>query len=161
MTIRNFSDSDVEALCRIYNFYVRTSTVTFETEELTVTQMAARLTDPISAGYPCIVAEENGEVAGYCALHPWRPRFDHTAEATLYLAPEFCGKGLGRMMTLEILDRARQVTWLHAVIAAINADNAASIKLVENIGFKKVAHYLQVGRKFGKWLDDVEYEYLI
>lgn len=161
MIIREFKESDIEPLRRIYNYYVRTSTATFETEEKTTTEMSERLQGPIAQGYPCIVAEEGGEIAGYCALHSWRPRFDHTAEATLYLAPEFCGVGLGKQMTEEIIRLGREREWLHAIIAAINADNTASIKLVESLGFKKVAHYEEVGRKFGQWLDDVEYEMMI
>lgn len=158
MIIRDFRLSDVEPLQKIYNYYVRTSTVTFETEELSTPQMFERLTGPVRLGYPCVVAEDDGKVVGYCALHPWRPRFDHTAEATLYLAPDYCGAGLGRQMTETIIRMAGEVNWLHAIIACINADNKASVKLVEKLGFEKVAHYRQVGRKFGMWLDDVEYE---
>lgn len=158
MIIREFSRNDAEPLQQIYNHYVRTSTVTFETEELSVSQMFERLNGPVELGYPCVVAEDAGRVVGYCALHPWRPRFDHTAEATLYLAPDCCGAGLGYKMTERIIQLARMTNRLHAIIACINAENKASIKLVEKLGFEKVAHYRQVGRKFGMWLDDVEYE---
>ncbi len=158
MTIRGFRPSDVEPLRQIYNYYVRTSTVTFETEELSSSQMSERLTGPVGLGYPCVVAVDAGRVVGYCALHPWRPRFDHTAEATLYLAPDYCGAGLGRQLTEIIIRQGGETKRLHAIIACINADNKASIKLVEKLGFEKVAHYRQVGRKFGTWLDDVEYE---
>lgn len=158
MIIRQLIESDIEPLRAIYNYYVRTSTATFETEEVSAETMRRRLLDPIDASYPCIVAEEQGRVVGYCALHPWRPRFDTTAEATLYLAPEACGAGLGLRMTEAIVERAREVEWIHALIACINADNAPSRRLVEKVGFRQVAHFREVGRKFGGWLDDVEYE---
>lgn len=161
MIIRDLDLKDVEPLRDIYNYYVRTSTVTFETEELTFDAMRRRLFDPVALGYPCLVAEECGMTAGYCALHPWRPRFDTTAEATLYLAPDARGKGIGRQLTARMVELARASERIHALIACINADNAASRRIVETIGFMQVAHYREVGRKFGQWLDDVEYELLV
>ena len=50
---------------------------------------------------------------------------------------------------------------LHALIAGIDADNAVSLQLHARLGFEKVAHFRQVGRKFGRWLDLVFLELLL
>jgi phosphinothricin acetyltransferase len=39
------------------------------------------------------------------------------------------------------------------MIAGIDADNAVSIGLHRNLGFKQVGRFHEVGFKFGRWLD--------
>jgi len=41
----------------------------------------------------------------------------------------------------------------HVLIAGIDADNARSLKLHQRMGFDQIAHFLEVGRKFDRWLD--------
>jgi hypothetical protein len=41
----------------------------------------------------------------------------------------------------------------HVIIAGIDADNAASIRMHERLGVFRVAHFKQVGFKFDRWLD--------
>lgn len=50
---------------------------------------------------------------------------------------------------------------VHALVACITADNEPSRRLFESIGFRRVSHFEQVGRKFGRWLDVVDYELLL
>lgn len=157
--IRPFRPSDVDALTEIYNYYVRTSTATFESEEKTVDQMRERLTGPADR-YPCFVAEDEGRVVGYGALHPWRPRFDCVAEATMYFSPDATGRGLGKQMLRLLIDEGRKLPWLNGIIACINATNTPSRALVESFGFHMAGSYERVGRKFGQWLDDVDYQLL-
>ena len=49
----------------------------------------------------------------------------------------------------------------HTMIAGIDSLNAASIKLHENFGFEKVAHFKEVGYKFTHWLDLVFYQLML
>ena len=42
---------------------------------------------------------------------------------------------------------------LHAIVAGIEASNEASIKLHNKFGFTEVAHFKEVGFKFGRWMD--------
>jgi L-amino acid N-acyltransferase YncA len=41
----------------------------------------------------------------------------------------------------------------HTIIAGIDATNMASLSLHQQCGFREVAHFEQVGFKFGRWLD--------
>jgi len=41
----------------------------------------------------------------------------------------------------------------HVMIGGIDAANDASIRFHERLGFERVAHFREVGRKFGRWLD--------
>jgi L-amino acid N-acyltransferase YncA len=52
----------------------------------------------------------------------------------------------------ELLQQLKQMG-LHAVVGGIVLPNTASVRLHEKLGFVKVAHFKEVGFKFGKWLD--------
>ena len=49
----------------------------------------------------------------------------------------------------------------HSIIARIVGANESSIKLHEKVGFSLVGREIEVGRKHGKWLDVVEFQYVI
>ena len=42
---------------------------------------------------------------------------------------------------------------LHAMIAGIDARITVSYRLHQSFGFTEVAHFKEVGFKFGRWLD--------
>lgn len=153
MTIRPLQDSDITPLREIYNHYVRTSTCTFETSELTDAQMLRRL----QQSHLCLTLEDGGRVMGYCALHPWRPRFDRVAEATMYLAPQAVSRGFGSLMLERIIAEGRRLPHLTGIIACINATNRPSRALVEKFGFRQAGEYFNVARKHGLDLTDVDY----
>lgn len=41
----------------------------------------------------------------------------------------------------------------HVMVGGIDAASAASLRLHERLGFEQVAHFREVGHKFGRWLD--------
>ena len=61
-------------------------------------------------------------------------------------------RGLGRALLAAVIARARGAG-KHAMVAAIEAGNAPSIRLHESLGFVPVGTMPQVGQKFGRWLD--------
>ena len=42
---------------------------------------------------------------------------------------------------------------LHSAVGGIALPNPASVALHEKLGFKKIAHFAEVGRKFDRWVD--------
>lgn len=153
--IRRLRESDVEPLRQIYNYYVRTSAATFETEEITYPLMRERLFMPLTK-FPCLVLEEDGLVLGYCALHPYRPRFDLLAEATMYLAPEAVKAGHGTAMMERIIAEGRALP-ISGIIACINSENEASKRILARFGFRLVGTYPDAAVKFGRRLTDCDY----
>jgi phosphinothricin acetyltransferase len=107
-----------------------------------------------SLGYPWLVAEVDGSLAGYAYASRWRerPAYRYTAESTIYLSQESGGHGYGSKLYNALLDELR-AGGFHAVIGVITLPNPASIALHEKLGFSKVAHFSQVGYKFEHWLD--------
>jgi phosphinothricin acetyltransferase len=110
--------------------------------------------DKISAGYPVFVAESAGRVVGFSSYGPFRawPAYKYTIENSVYVAEDERGKGIGKLLIQPLIDSARSKGY-HAVIAGIDASNDASIRLHASFGFQEVAHFRQVGYKFGRWLD--------
>lgn len=159
--IRNVKPEDVSAITGIYNHYVRESSATFETEPVTEGEMRNRILS-ISAHFPYLVDEENGVITGYCYAHPWKARaaYQYTLETTVYLAPEFIGKGIGRLLMERLIEESRS-SGFRALIACITAENESSCSFHERLGFEKVSHFVKVGEKFGRRLDVVDYEMLL
>lgn len=159
--LRNICHGDIQAITDIYNCYIRLTDISFETDELTTEQMGQRI-DSIAAEYPYIVAEDNGQVVGYCYAHPWKERaaYSATLETTVYVAPSHHRQGIGRQLMLRLIDDCRQQGY-HALIACITADNDASIALHTTLGFMQVSSFKDVGYKFGRFIDVVDYELLL
>ncbi len=159
--IRPFEEADVEAIAEIYNHYVLHTNISFETEALSVEAMRKRLTG-IAASYPFLVDCKDGEIRGYCYAHQWKERaaYEHSWEATVYLAPKHVGKGIGMCLMEKLIEECRKAG-CRALISCLTGGNGASEALHEKLGFSKVSHFPQVGRKFDTWLDVVDYELLL
>lgn len=152
--IRPATPLDAARICAIYNHYVTTTTVSFEEEPVGGQEMAQRIADVGAAGLPWLVLEVDGTVAGYAYATKWRvrPAYRHSVESTVYLDQDYAGRGLGRILYGSLLDALRE-RGLRVVIGGIAQPNAASAGLHEALGFRKVAHFTEVGRKFGRWVD--------
>jgi len=152
--VRPATPADAAPICAIYNHYVATTTISFEEDPVDGTEMARRIADVAAAGLPWLVLEVDGAVAGYAYATKWRvrPAYRHSVESSVYLDQACAGCGLGRLLYGALLDalRARD---LHLVIGGIALPNAASTGLHEALGFRKVAHFSEVGKKFGRWVD--------
>lgn len=159
--IRNVRPEDAGAIAAIYNEYITRSTISFETEPLTVAAMAARI-GRLAADFPYFVYETESGLVGYCYAHPWKERaaYCHTLETTVYLAPGYVGRGIGTQLMSRLVDECRRRGY-HALVACITAGNGPSIALHERLGFRRVAEYMEVGRKFGQWLGVVDYELVL
>lgn len=101
-----------------------------------------------------LVSEENGVVTGYASFGDWRSfdGFRYTVEHSVYVHPAHQGKGLGRKLLSRLIDEARRCG-KHVMVAGIESQNAASIRLHHSLGFTVTAQMPQVGVKFGRWLD--------
>ena len=161
--IRPATAADLPGILEIYNDAVLNTTATYDYEPRTLTQRAAWFEERTREGYPVFVAvDDAGRVLGWSALNPFHARIGYrfTAENSVYVAADMRGKGLGTLLLPPLIAGA-QAKGLHAIIAAIDADNAASIRLHAAFGFEKVGHFKQTGFKFDRWLDVVYLERLI
>jgi phosphinothricin acetyltransferase len=151
--IRPASTADAPAISAIYNHYVTTTTISFEEQPVPVDEMARRIAD-VGAKLPWYVFERDGIVVGYAYATPWRVRsaYRFSAESSVYVAPGQARRGVGAQLYRTLLDDLRG-RGLQVVIGGIAQPNPASVGLHEALGFRKVAHFERVGRKFDRWVD--------
>ena len=154
MNIRPATALDDAAICAIYNPYVANTAISFEETPVSEEEMAKRIADVGAAGLPWLVLEIDGSIAGYAYATKWRvrPAYRSSVESSIYLDPTFARRGLGRLLYGALLDELRGRE-LHMVIGGIALPNANSVALHEKLGFRKVAHFSEVGMKFGRWMD--------
>ncbi len=150
--IREAIYSDAALIAEIYNYYILNTIITFELDPITPEEIINRMEKYKEVG-PYLVYEENGEIIGYAYVSKFRERkaYENSVESTIYLKNGFGGRGLGLRLYSELLSQVSSQR--HAIIGGIALPNEASIKLHEKCGFRKVGHFSEVGKKFGKWID--------
>lgn len=157
-SIRDAQPTDLPDIREIYNHYVRNSVVTFDEDEMSLKEWRAKFTYLAKLDMPFIVAQSpSGQILGYALVTPWKQKkaYRYTVENSIYLGPASTGKGLGRVLLGDLLDRA-SVAGIKEVIAVIADSGAdASIALHEQFGFEEVGRMGKVGFKFGRWLGTV------
>ena len=151
--IRSATLDDAARIAEIYNHYLLHSTITFEEQVVPVDEMRQRIAEVLE-GLPWLVWVENGAIQGFAFGSKWKVRsaYRHSVESTIYLAEGATGKGMGSALYKALVSELRQRR-LHTVIGGVALPNDASIALHEKLGFKKVAHFREVGWKFDKWID--------
>ncbi|VVE05480.1 GNAT family N-acetyltransferase [Pandoraea capi] len=154
LTIRDATDADLPVIRDIYNDAVEHTTAIWNEVLVDLDNRREWLAARLKRGYPVIVAERDGKTVGYASFGDWRA-FDgyrHTVEHSIYIDKNARGGGLGEALMLALIERARALD-VHVMIAAIEAQNAPSIRLHEKLGFRMVGTFSEVGTKFGRWLD--------
>lgn len=153
MLTRQATLHDAAQIAEIYNYYILNTVVTFEMEVVDAQEMENRMAT-ILEKHNWLVLEDAKTLLGYAYYGPFRGRvaYNHTVESTIYLHPDYIGKGLGKPLYTEIIQNAAANNYKE-IIGGIALPNAASEKLHNDLGFKKVGHFENVGLKFGRTID--------
>jgi L-amino acid N-acyltransferase YncA len=154
MHVRLARPGDAEAIMDIYNAEVTGSTVTFDLVPRSLGDQLAWLQAHAGA-HPAVVAvDDNGQVSGFGSLSPYRerPAYRTTVEDSVYVHSGYRGQGVGRLLLAELVELAARHGF-HSVMARIVDGHQASIALHRACGFRLVGVEVEVGRKFGRWLD--------
>ncbi|MGE5396049.1 MAG: N-acetyltransferase family protein [Chitinophagales bacterium] len=153
--------SHLPEVLEIYSYYVLNTTATFHTVVPSLDEMWAIFfaEHPI---YGTFVIYDDDKICGYVILgqHKKREAYNRTAEVSVYLQPDYIGKGIGSK-ALQYIEEYARTKDLHVLVATICGENNKSINVFERNGFIKCAHYKETGKKFGKYLDVVAYQKLL
>lgn len=151
--LRLATPADAPAILGIYGPVVRAGFASFEAEPPSPEVMADRIRETLE-WYPWLVCEEHGRLLGYAyaGAHRDRAGYRWAAEVSVYVHPEAQRRGVGRALYTALL-AVLTAQGIVNVYGGIALPNAASVALHEALGFRKVAHYPQVGFKAGAWRD--------
>ena len=154
LVVRDAVASDLPGLLDIYNEVIANSTAVFSDRPVTLEDRERWIDARRADGFPVLVAVDETGVVGFGSFGPFRtwPGYRSTVEHTVHVRADRRGEGIGSALLAELIERARALG-KHVVIAGIDADNAASIRLHERLGFTSVARLSEVARKFDRWLD--------
>lgn len=151
--IRDARLADAEKICNIYNYYIKNTNITFEEATVTEKEMEERIKG-ITKNYPWLVYEEDGVILGYAYASRWKDRkaYDFSVESSVYVDCNTGCRGIGSALYKALIEKLGKIN-VHAVIGGVALPNEPSQRLHEKLGFKEVARFLEVGYKFGKWID--------
>ena len=156
MRLRPARLEDAEAIRRIYNVEVETSTVTFDMVPRTLEDQQRWIQERSGAHVALVAVDDEGSVCGFGSLSPYRdrPAYSPTVEDSVYVARHRQGEGVGTLL-LQGLVEAAQAQGFHSVMARVVGGHDASIRLHAAAGFEVVGTEREVGRKHRRWLDVV------
>ena len=171
MRTRLVERDDAAALMNIVNPEVIETSVSFDLVPRSLEEQREWIAEH-QATHVCLVAlgdDEVGEVGsrgerivGFASVSPFRerPAYATTVENSVYVHRAARGRGVGELLLNDLIATAKR-SGFHSIIARIVGENAGSIRLHEKCGFTLVGTEIEVGRKHGRWLDVVEYQYVM
>jgi len=172
MRTRLVEVDDALALMNIYNPEVMEMSVSFDLVTRSLADQEAWIRTHL-ATHPCIVAvneeDDLGEIGargekilGFAVVSPFRsrPAYASSVENSVYVLRGARGRGVGEKLLRELVTTAQE-SGFHTLIARIVGENEGSIRLHEKCDFKLVGTEIEIGRKHGRWLDVVEYQYVV
>jgi L-amino acid N-acyltransferase len=154
MDICDAAERDLSSMVAVYNDVVATSTAIYRDDPISLDEYREWWRVRTAQGYPVLVVRQAGEavaLASFGDFRPW-PGYRFTVEHSVHVRAGLRGQGLGTALVRTLIDRATALG-KHVMIAGVDADNAASLRFHERLGFERAAHLREVGHKFGRWLD--------
>ena len=153
MIIRPTEAPDFPHVARLTNVYIRTSAIHFGDRDQSPEELRALWRDA-RATHPWYTAEVDGRFAGYAKSGAWRERaaYRRTAETAIYVEESARRTGVGRALYAALIDDLR-ARGFHTIVAGVTLPNEASVRFHESLGFRYVATFSEVGRKFDRWHD--------
>lgn len=156
--LRSATLQDLPYVREIYNHYVRNSSVTFDDSPISHAELRRKFAKITEKNLPFVVAvNPSGQLLGFAYVFPWNQKasYRHSVENFIYLGPASTGKGLGRALLGELIDRARAAGLKEMIAVVADKGAEASIALHKEFGFKETGHMGKVGFKFDRWLGSI------
>lgn len=154
ISIRPANENDLQDILDIYNDAILNTTSVYNYTPHTLDMRREWFQQKQHENFPVFVAELNNQVVGFSTYGHFRVwgAYKYTVEVSVYVSPHHRRKGIAKLLYPPLIERAKQQQF-HVLVAGIDANNGISIRLHEQFGFDTVAHFKEVGYKFGKWLD--------
>ncbi len=153
LEIRLIRNTDTAEVLEIYRHYVLNTHITFEYEVPTLEEFSNKI-EHILLEYPWLVCCYNDGVVGYAygSRHRAKTAYQWSPEATIYMRPEFQGRGVGRVLYDALFELLRLQGYFN-VYAGVALPNEGSERLHRATGFDELGVFKKIGYKLGKWHD--------
>src|SRR5688572_13869358 len=154
LVIREAIEQDVPAILAIYNDVIATSTAVYREDPASLDDRLEWFNARRGQSYPILVAADDAGILGFASYGDFRswPGYRFSVEHTVHVRADERGRGVGTTLMHELIARAIQ-QHKHVMIGGVDADNEASLRFHERLGFVRAARLRQVGFKFDRWLD--------
>ncbi len=151
--IRPYRDADAPAIREIINDTILNTFHNYDYDPKSQEEVSALFTAKIKDGFPVLVAERDGILAGYATFGKFRakPGYNTTVEHSIYLTKAAQNQGLGAEFMSQLIAIAKDRGY-HVMIAGLDSENLGSYRFHERLGFREVARFPEVAFKFDKWL---------
>ena len=153
--VRDAGEEDLLGILAIYNDVIRTSTAVYAETPSTIEERRTWWEQRVELGYPVIVGIDDSGVCGFASFGDFRGAwrgYRYSVEHSVHVRADRRGLGIGTTLVAELIGRAARLG-KHVMIAAIDAENAPSIRFHERLAFRSIGTFHEVGHKFGRWLD--------
>lgn len=159
--IRRATLDDAAAIADIYTQGIIERIATFESEPRTEADIRKKLQSD-SERHPTIVAEIDGNVAGWASISLYRPRecYAGIGEFSFYIDRDARGKGVGQTILKALIDEAEKLGYWK-LLSRVFPFNHASLNACKKQGFREVGTYEKHAKLDDKWLDVVIIERMI
>jgi L-amino acid N-acyltransferase YncA len=153
--VRHARDADLPSILAIYNEVIVSSTAVYSLETTSLEERTKWFRARVAAGFPVLVAEFDRSIVGFASFGEFRgvwPGYRYSVEHSVHVRFDVRGHGIGTRLTAALFPLAAAMG-KHVMIGGIDATNEVSLRMHARLGFEKVAHFREVGHKFGRWLD--------
>lgn len=155
--IRTATEADTPAITAIFAVEVQHGTASWAYEPPSEAEMLEKMQGLLAQGYPFLVAEIDGRVAGYTYASAYRPRegYRFLVENSIYVAKDFRGQGIAKTLMNALIGACTERGYRQMVAVIGDSENHPSIALHKSVGFEHVGLLPNIGYKFNRWLDSV------
>ena len=156
LVMRDATAVDAAAIAAIYGHHVLHGTASYDVVPPPAEYHRAKIERVTAAGWPFLVAERSGVIAGYAYATQFRDRdaYRFTAEDSIYVHPDWMRRGVGGALLGALVERS-VAHGFRTLIAVIGGAEPASIALHAAHGFREAGRLNAVGWKHERWLDSV------
>jgi L-amino acid N-acyltransferase YncA len=149
---------NTQEMLDLYNYYVKTTTITFDLEEISIELFLKRIKIG-DAKYKTYACQIGNILIGFCFFIPFRdkPAYQKTVEIGVYLKPEFTGKKYGEKIVKYLEGKIKDNQYMN-IIASVSSENNTSIRLFRRLGYEQCASYKEVAYKHGHYVGIIDFQ---
>jgi phosphinothricin acetyltransferase len=159
VAIRLARATDVQPLADIFDYYVASGHVTFDTEPMPLASRMEWFTGYGTGRYRLLVAEAQGRLLGcaYSSRYRQHSAFDKTVETSIYLDPAERGRGTGSRLYATLIQHL-ETQDIHLAVAGVALPNDGSLALHRKLAFVEVGTFKDYAIKNGKFISSVWFQ---